>query len=165
MAALVKDLPNVSGKKKHFVEKNFYGKLVKQARGAYMDAKNQSERWAQAVVLPLEVQIKDHKAQLQSRLDNLAKINEKTGSINEQMKLVKAAEADLRKQRDMIEGLIQRVSEHEATASLTDSGIIPPRDPGVPEELMRTTKFNVSEISAAAAEVREMTARREAEKA
>ena len=55
-------------------------------------------------MLPLEVQIKDHKAQLQSRLDNLAKINEKTTSINEQMALLKAAEADLKKQRDMIEG-------------------------------------------------------------
>ena len=67
----------------------------------------------QAVVLPLEVQIKDHKAQLQSRLDNLAKINEKTTSINEQMAhRCKAAEADLRKQRDMIEGLIARVSAH-----------------------------------------------------
>jgi hypothetical protein len=164
--AFVKDPLNVFGKEKHFVVKNFYATLVKAARGSYMDAKNQSERWAQAVVLPLEVQIKDHKAQLQSRLDNLAKINEKTGSINEQMKLVKAVEADLRKQRDMIEGLIQRVSEHEATSSLGDSGIIPPRDPGEPpEELLRTTKFNVNEMSAAAAEVREMTARREAEKA
>jgi hypothetical protein len=161
--AFVKDPLNVFGKEKHFVVKNFYATLVKQARGAYMDAKNNSERWAQAVVLPLEVQIKDHKAQLQSRLDNLAKINEKTGSINEQMKVVKAAEADLRRQRDMIEGLIQRVSEHEATASLSDSGIIPPREPGEPpEELMRTTKFNVAEIQAAAAEAQAMAARKDA---
>ena len=72
----------------------------------------------QAVTLPLEMQIKDHKAQLQSRLDNLAKINEKTTSINEQMAILKAAEADLRKQREMIEGLIARVTAHAATSSL-----------------------------------------------
>ena len=78
------------GKEKHFVVKNFYATLVKASRQTYMDAKSQAERWSQAVVLPLEVQIKDHKAQLQSRLDNLAKINEKTGSINEQMAKLKA---------------------------------------------------------------------------
>jgi hypothetical protein len=58
--------------------KNFYATLVKARAPAFLDAKNQAERWMQAVVLPLEVQMKDHKAQLQSRLDNLAKINEKT---------------------------------------------------------------------------------------
>ena len=91
-----------------------FATLVKEARRNFGDAKNQAERWIQAVVLPLEVQIKDHKAQLQSRLDNLAKINEKTTSINEQMAILKAAEAELKKQREMIEGLIQRVSAHEA---------------------------------------------------
>jgi len=106
--AFVKDPVNVFGKEKHFVVKNFYSTLVKAARQAYLDAKNQTERWLQAVILPLEVQIKDHKAQLQSRLDNLSRINEKTSSIHEQMALLKAAEADLKRQRDMIEGLIAR---------------------------------------------------------
>src|SRR5688572_27988953 len=111
--AFVKDPVNVVVKEKHFVVKNFYATLVKASRQAYLDAKNQAERWSQAVVLPLEGQMKDHKAQLQSRLDNLAKINEKTGSINDQMALLKAAEADLRKQREMIEGLIGRVAEYK----------------------------------------------------
>ena len=96
------------------------------------------------------MQIKDHKAQLQSRLDNLAKINEKTGSINEQMAKLKAQEAELRKQREMIEGLIQRVSEHEAKSNLADSGIIPPRDPGESDEWMRDTKFNAAGMASAA---------------
>ena len=136
--AFVKDPVNVFGKEKHFVVKNFYATLVKAARQAYLDAKNQTERWCQAVVLPLEVQMKDHKAQLQSRLDNLARINEKTGSINEQMAKLKAQEADLRKQREMIESLIQRVSEHEAATNLSDSGMIPPRDPNSPTPLTST---------------------------
>jgi hypothetical protein len=157
----VKDPVNVVVKEKHFVVKNFYATLVKSARQAYMDAKSQSERWAQAVVLPLEVQIKDHKAQLQSRLDNLAKINEKTGSINDQMAHLKRAEADLRKQREMIEGLIQRVSEHEATSALSDSGIIPPRDPNEPEEWMRTTKFNANDLREAAEKAKEIHAARQ----
>src|SRR5207237_8506752 len=107
----VKDPVNVVVKEKHFVVKNFYGTLVKEARKCYGDAKHQSERWSQAVVLPLKVQMKDHKSTLQSRLDNLAKINEKTTSINEQMALLKAAEADVKKQREMLDCLGSRGEE------------------------------------------------------
>ncbi|HUP98079.1 MAG TPA: dynamin family protein [Usitatibacter sp.] len=143
--AFVRDPVNVVVKEKHFVVKNFYNTLVKAARANFVDAKNQTERWMQAVVLPLEVQIKDHKAQLQSRLDNLAKINEKTTSINEQMAILKAAEADLRKQREMIEGLIARVTAHAATSSLdTDAAPapgLPERGASTPVDMMATTKM------------------------
>ncbi|HEX7557633.1 MAG TPA: hypothetical protein VF386_00475, partial [Usitatibacter sp.] len=140
--AFVKDPVNVVVKEKHFVVKNFYATLVKEARRNFGDAKTQTERWVQAVVLPLEVQIKDHKAQLQSRLDNLAKINEKTTSINEQMALLKGSEAELRKQREMIEGLIQRVSQHEARASLAESPApLGTPEKAVPVELMQTTRM------------------------
>ena len=141
--AFVKDPVNVVVKEKHFVVKNFYATLVKEARRNFGDAKTQTERWLQAVVLPLEMQIKDHKAQLQSRLDNLAKINEKTTSINEQMAIVKTAEAELKKQREMIEGLIQRVSAHEARSSLAESPVPAGRpEQNVPVELMQTTRMS-----------------------
>src|SRR5471030_773974 len=125
--AFVKDPVNVVVKEKHFVVKNFYATLVKEARRNFGEAKTQAERWVSAVVLPLEVQIKDHKAQLQSRLDNLAKINEKTTSINEQMAIIKAAEADLKKQREMIESLITRVSQYEKVTQAPASAAVPAR--------------------------------------
>jgi hypothetical protein len=115
--AFARDPINVAHYKGPLVKK-FYGTLVKQARQTFTDAKTQAERWIQAVTLPLEIQIKDHKAQLQSRLDNLAKINEKQTTINEQMAVLKNEEAELKKQRDMIEGLILRVSQHQARADL-----------------------------------------------
>jgi hypothetical protein len=116
--AFAKDPVNVISQPKGPFVKKFYNTLVKQARATFLDAKNQSERWMQAVVLPLEVQMKDHKAALQTRLDSLSKINEKTSSINEQMAILRKAEAELRAQRDMIEGLLARVSEYAAAASL-----------------------------------------------
>jgi hypothetical protein len=119
---------------------------VKQAKGAFTDAKNQTERWIQAVTLPLEVQMKDHKAQLQSRLDNLAKINEKTTTINEQMALLRTAEAELRKQREMIDGLIVRVSQHEKRATLEAELPPPVARPELtePVEFFRTTKMQAA---------------------
>ena len=149
--AFVRDPVNVVVKEKHFVVKNFYNTLVKEARGNFVNAKNQTERWLQAVILPLEVQIKDHKAQLQSRLDNLSRINEKTSSIHEQMALLRAAEADLKKQRDMIEGLIARVTAHAATASLEEEAPAAPlehRAPQVAPEMMQTMKMATFEAPA-----------------
>jgi len=115
--AFARDPVNVAHYKGPMVRK-FHNTLVKQARSAFSDAKSQTERWVQAVTLPLEVQIKDHKAQLQSRLDNLAKINEKTTSINEQMGALGKIGAELAAQRAMIDGLVARVAMHEARASL-----------------------------------------------
>ena len=147
--AFVKDPVNVVVKEKHFVVKNFYATLVKEARRNFGDAKSQAERWIQAVVLPLEVQIKDHKAQLQSRLDNLAKINEKTGSINEQMATLKATAAELAKQREMIEGLIARVSEYESVSAAA-APAAPARAPqAVPAEQLRTTRTPAPEPASA----------------
>ena len=142
--AFARDPVNVAHYKGPFVKK-FYGTLVRQARNIFTEARTQSERWGQAVTLPLEVQIKDHKQQLQSRLDNLSKINEKTTSINEQMAILKAAQADLLRQRNMIEGLLARVTVHEATADLQEdhpATVTTPNAPRqVPPELMQTTKL------------------------
>jgi hypothetical protein len=153
----VKDPVNVVVKEKHFVVKNFYSTLVKAARANFTDAKAQSERWVQAVVLPLEVQIKDHKNQLQSRLDNLAKINEKTTSINEQMAILKAAENDLKKQREMIEGLIQRVMQYESRAEAPESPVpLGTPQEAVPVDLLKTggmKAFDASKADSVAAPV------------
>jgi hypothetical protein len=152
--AFARDPVNIIATEKHFLVKKFYRTLVNQARAIFTDAKIQTERWLQAVTLPLEVQIKDHKQQLQSRLDNLAKINEKTTSINEQMAMLKAAEQDLRKQREMIEGLIARVTAHEAKAGLDDPTATIPRADPVPVEFMQTTKLSTFEATAAAGTAR-----------
>jgi hypothetical protein len=146
--AFAKDPLNVLGMEKSFLVKKFYRTLVNQARSIFMDARVQTERWIQAVTMPLETQIKDHKQLLQSRLDNLAKINEKTTSINEQMAQYKAVEVDLQKQRDMIEGLISRVSQQEARAPIPDmvGSPIPRVDDTITPEMMRTHTARIAGI-------------------
>jgi hypothetical protein len=102
------------------------------------------------VVLPLEIQMKDHKAQLQSRLDSLAKINEKTTSINEQMAMLRAAEQDLKRQRDMIDGLIMRVREHGSHPVLAESPPAPTPRQDVPVEFLKTARVPVADEPAEA---------------
>jgi hypothetical protein len=142
--AFAKDPVNVLGMEKSFLVKKFYRTLVNQARSIFGDAKVQTERWIHAVQLPLETQIKEHKSQLQARLDNLSKINEKTTSINDQAAALKVVEADLKKQRDMIEGLIARVSAQEARAPIPDMvGVVLPRpETTISPEMMQTTRLS-----------------------
>ena len=140
-----RDPINVANYKSFFVKK-FYNSLVAQARTLFGDARAQSERWVHAVTLPLEIQMKDHKQQLQSRLDNLSKINEKSTGINEQLAELKAVGEGLRKQREMIDGLLQRVSREEAVAAAAPApGPAEATAPMMPPELMETTKLSVFE--------------------
>jgi len=140
-----RDPINVANYKSFFVKK-FYNSLVAQARTLFSDARAQSERWVHAVTLPLEIQMKDHKQQLQSRLDNLSKINEKSTGINEQLAELKAVGEGLRKQREMIDGLLQRVSREEAVAAAAPApGPAEATAPMMPPELMETTKLSVFE--------------------
>ena len=140
-----RDPINVANYKSFFVKK-FYNSLVAQARTLFGDARAQSERWVQAVTLPLEIQMKDHKQQLQSRLDNLSKINEKSTGINEQLAELKAVGEGLRKQREMIDGLLQRVSREEAVAAAAPApGPAETTAPMMPPELMETTRLSVFE--------------------
>ncbi|MBX3716120.1 MAG: dynamin family protein [Burkholderiales bacterium] len=140
-----RDPINVANYKSFFVKK-FHASLVAQARSLFSDARAQSERWVQAVTLPLEIQMKDHKQQLQSRLDNLSKINEKSTGINEQLAELKAVGEGLRKQREMIDGLLQRVSREEAVAAAAPApGPAEATAPMMPPELMETTRLSVFE--------------------
>ncbi|MBL0141959.1 MAG: dynamin family protein [Betaproteobacteria bacterium] len=140
-----RDPVNVANYKSFFVKK-FYASLVAQARSLFNDSRGQSERWLQAVTLPLETQIKDHKQLLQSRLDNLSKINEKSTGINEQLAVLKGVEADLARQREMIEGLLQRVSRTEAASAAAPAQAGTDRtEPMMPAELMETTRLSVFE--------------------
>lgn len=161
--AFSRDPVNVAHYKGPMVRK-FYGSLVAQARGLFVDARQQAERWCQAVTMPLETQMKDHKAQLQARLDNLSKINEKSTGIHEQLAALRKEGETLARQRAMIDGLLQRVSREEALATggaapaeATPAAAAAPR---TPPELMETTKLSAFDapltISRRAAQAQEI---------
>ncbi len=147
--AFSRDPVNVAHYKGPMVRK-FHGSLVAQARGLFVDARQQSERWCQAVTMPLETQMRDHKAQLQGRLDNLSKINEKSTGIHDQLAALKQEGEELARQRAMIDGLLQRVSREEAIAT----GEAPPPPeiapaaaaPRTPPELMETTRLAAFDV-------------------
>ncbi len=107
----VKNPVNVVMTEKSFLVKKYYNRLVEQARRVFAEARIETERWLAAVPLPLETQIRDHKQHLQSRLDSLGKINDRNGSVNEEMAKLTSAREELMGHFKMINGLLTKVKE------------------------------------------------------
>ena len=106
-----KDPVNIVMTEKRFMVRRFWRMLVESARKIFNGARVDTERWLTDVPLPLETQIKDHKAQLQARLDSLAKINERGGAITEEIAKLQTQRADLQRQIAMITALILKVRD------------------------------------------------------
>ena len=101
---------------KHFLIRKFYDSLVSEARRMFIQSGDECDRWMRSVTTPLENQLRDHKAQLQQRLDSLTKINQNTGSIQERLDNLKVEQTELFKQREMITRLLSRVRLPEPQA-------------------------------------------------
>ncbi len=106
-----KDPINIVMTEKRFMVRKFWRQLVEQSRIIFNEARMDTERWITAVPLPLETQIRDHKAQLEARMASLQKINERGGSINEEVAKLTAQQDDIKRQIALIAGLIRKVRD------------------------------------------------------
>jgi hypothetical protein len=106
-----KDPINIMMTEKRFMVRRFWRQLVEQSKLIFNEARANTERWITAVPLPLETQIRDHKAQLEARVASLQKINERGSSINEEVAKLNLQLVDLQKQITMITGLIRKVRD------------------------------------------------------
>ncbi len=157
-----KDPVNIVMTEKRFMVRRFWRMLIDQARKIFNEARADTERWLAAVPLPLETQIKDHKAQLQSRLDALAKVNERGGAITEEVNKLQAQRKEIQNQVVMITSLIMKVRDvgpnkiaataaAPATASATASVVTRPTASPAPAaasetnpEFLKTVKMVVA---------------------
>lgn len=112
-----RDPVNIVMTEKRFMVRRFWRMLIDAARKIFNEARTDTERWLAAVPLPLETQIRDHKATLQSRLDSLAKINARGGAITEEVTKLQAQRKEIQSQVDMITALIMKVRDVGAPPS------------------------------------------------
>jgi hypothetical protein len=147
-----KDPVNIVMTEKRFMVRRFWRMLVDSARKIFNEARTDTERWLAAVPLPLETQIKDHKAQLQARLDSLAKINERGGAITEEVNKLQAQRKEVQGQVEMITTLIMKVREvgspkeaagmpAEASAAPVSAGVAPPSAEEPAAEFLKTVRI------------------------
>ena len=123
--AFCSDPVNIVMTEKRFMVQRFWRLLVNQARLIFNEARADTDRWLTAVPLPLETQIRDHKAQLQSRLDSLAKINQRGGAMDEEIVTLQKQRQGLESQIAMITQLIVQVRDVGPSSARTT----PPTSP------------------------------------
>lgn len=83
-----------------------YGTLIAKARNILRQAHADATTWSNGVLTPLMHQIKDHKKQIEGRLQMLRKINESKDSIIESIASLEAALEPLKRQRDELNTII-----------------------------------------------------------
>jgi hypothetical protein len=84
-----------------------YNTLISKARNILNQAHTDAAIWSNSVLTPLMHQIKDHKKQIESRLQMLRKINESKGSVAESIASLEAELVPLKRQRDELQIIIK----------------------------------------------------------
>ncbi|MGZ5010897.1 MAG: dynamin family protein, partial [Methylobacter sp.] len=84
-----------------------YSTLIARARNILRQAHADATTWSNGVLTPLMHQIKDHKKQIEGRLQMLRKINESKGSIIENIANLEAELEPLKRQRDELAIIIK----------------------------------------------------------
>jgi hypothetical protein len=107
--AFCKDPINIATAKGLLIKK-FYNGLVSQAQHIFGEARTECERWLRTVPLPLEMQIKEHKTQLEQRLTNLGKINENSNALQDNLIRLKSEQGEYVLQKQVIDRLITRLN-------------------------------------------------------
>ena len=93
-----------------FVVKKFFISLVSHARNIFFKAHRDAETWSKAVMSPLVKQIKDHKEQMDKRLENLRKINESRDTLEDRMAELKNQALVLKKQYEEVNGILKVIN-------------------------------------------------------
>lgn len=84
-----------------------YSTLISKARNIMKQAQNDAVVWSNSVLTPLMHQIKDHKKQIEGRLQMLRKINESKGNVEENITHLEQELEPLKKQRNELATIIK----------------------------------------------------------
>lgn len=88
---------------KHFLIKKFHIGLVVQARQVFEQARTESEAWLRASLSPLMTQIREHKTQIDRRLENVRQIHDNIDTLEERVRELVKTQARLQQHSATIE--------------------------------------------------------------
>ena len=86
---------------------HLYSTLIAKARHVIKQAHNDASAWGNTALTPLMQQIKDHKKQIENRLQMLRKINESTNNVAENIAHLQAQVEPLKRQRNELNMMIR----------------------------------------------------------
>ncbi|MEJ2360573.1 MAG: dynamin family protein [Gammaproteobacteria bacterium] len=94
-----------------FVIKKFFISMVSHARNTFFNAHQEAESWGKAAMAPLIARIKEHKDQMEKRLESLRKINESRDTLQARISELENAAEQLNSQLADLNTLMQTLNQ------------------------------------------------------
>ena len=94
-----------------FVVKKFFISMVSHARNTFFQAHQEAESWGKAAMAPLVSRIKEHKHQMEKRLESLRKINESRDTLQNRISELEQNARKLKTQLDDINQLMETLNK------------------------------------------------------
>jgi len=91
----------------HIVIEKLYSTLIAKAKDIIKQAHSDAIAWSNGALTPLMQQIKDHKKQIEGRLQMLRKINDSKGTVSENIAAIEAEMTPLKRQREELVVMIK----------------------------------------------------------
>ncbi|MGH8618714.1 MAG: dynamin family protein [Burkholderiales bacterium] len=92
---------NLARYKKQVIGK-FYEELVEQARQVFEMTRGEAEDWLKKALVPINHQLKEHEGILSRRVDNVKKIRDNIGSVDDRAKFLQQQQVVLMKQSTVL---------------------------------------------------------------
>ncbi len=94
-----------------FVVKKFFISMVSHARNIFFNAHHDAETWGKAALAPLVEQIREHKDQIEKRLESLRRINESRDTLQGRIETLQKNAAALESQLSDIDALLETINK------------------------------------------------------
>jgi len=105
-AEMFRSSPVTTMTEQSFVVKKFFITLVSQARNIFFNSYHDAEKWAKTVMSPLITQVRDHKKEIEKRLETLRKISESRETLKGKMSELEATRDTLNQQKDTLQQML-----------------------------------------------------------
>ncbi len=94
-----------------FVVKKFFISMVSHARNIFFNANHDVETWGKAALAALVAQIREHKDQIEKRLESLRRINESRDTLKDRIETIQENAAALEHQLADIDSLLKTINK------------------------------------------------------
>ena len=104
---------------KHFLVKKFFHSLGRQIEETFKQAHRDAEHWLQNILRPLKLQIEDHKATLDSRMESLMQAHKNSNSLQKNIGEIEREMQNLKNQAGKLDSLLLNLVKANKTVTLS----------------------------------------------
>ncbi len=94
----------------HFVIQKFFITLVSRARGVFEECNGGAKAWSKAIMTPMMGQIREHRALMERRLQNLRKIQDNLENLGDRIAELETSRETLQSQQRMTRTMLEKIN-------------------------------------------------------